>query len=208
MSRRGAGTCVQPIIVRLSRVNIGHARRKEKGRERTIRTQSTPIEPPPRLRLPLNELIEPFSLLVVIPENVKPPQHRPPCHSSEDPRPMSWPVLSSIVNVKVVSVPSIRFRCLQRLYKYLVYYTNKNRKSVTHRLDVEMSIDKDALSSPIWWGNWSSSPSMVCFPYIDELSVGDAYAFEVCVEPFGHFDNVGARCVESPLILCSFSWCQ
>ena len=144
MSRRGADTCVQPIIVRLSRVNIGRARRKEKGRERTIQTQSTPIEPPARLRLPLNELIEPFSLLVVIPENVKSPPTQAPL-SSEDPRPMSWPVLSSIVNVKVVSVPSIRFRCLQRLYKDLVYYTNKNRKSVTHRLNVEMSIDKDGL---------------------------------------------------------------
>ena len=163
MSRRRAGTCVQPIIVRLSRVNIGRARRKEKGRERTIQTQSTPIEPPARLRLSLNELIEPLSLLVVIPENVKPPPTQVPL-SSGGPRPVSWPVLSLIVNVKVVSVPSIRFRCLQRLYKYLVYYTNKNRKSVTHRLDVEMSIDKDALSSPIWGANGVPSRPWCVFP--------------------------------------------
>lgn len=34
------------------------------------------------------------------------------------------------------------------------------------------------------------------FSEIDELG-GDAYGFEVCVEPFGHFDDVGTVCCVS-----------
>ena len=86
MSRRGAGTCVQPIIVRLSRVNIGRARRKEKGRERMIQIPSTPSSHPPGFdslstnpSLPLSSIPSKqhrkftgssFTLLVVILENV------------------------------------------------------------------------------------------------------------------------------------------